>query len=228
MQTITDLVATLAGALGVPRRLVEETARYLREAEMLPEGKEQAAVEHAVTLLLALMAVHDPEDAPSCVRLYLEMPFDCAMCYEMMPSGRFEGYQVPDADPLVSNIRQFGIAFGSFLETLILAFNEVSETSATPTDISLGGGLGTARASVRTLILMDDVNVSINMQFALDPGSGYQIPDDAPAGRLDRYTTVQGQIFTAFRKFFTGSTGGPREVFLTSRPDSALTSRKES
>ena len=67
MTTITNLTATLAEALGLPRRLVDDTARYLREAEMLADGGAPATVEHAVVLLLGLMAAPDPKDAPDAV-----------------------------------------------------------------------------------------------------------------------------------------------------------------
>ena len=228
MPTTTDLTATLANALGLPRLTVNETARHLREAEMLPEGKERASVEHAVTLLLALMAAPDPKDAPDCARLYLQLPFDRVMRYETMLDGRFGGDEAPDDDPFVSDIRKFDPAFGPFLETLIHSFNMIPEISVEPPDISIGGGLGTAMASVRTLLLADDVNVSVNIQFTLEPMGGNQMPDDAPAGRLDRYTTVRGLIFTTLRQFFTDSADGPREVFLTSRPAPALMSQEES
>ena len=36
--TINGLTTTLANALGLPRKLVNETARYLREAGLLPDG----------------------------------------------------------------------------------------------------------------------------------------------------------------------------------------------
>ncbi len=48
MTTINDLMAALANALGLPRRLVDATARHLREAGMLAEGVAPATVEHAV------------------------------------------------------------------------------------------------------------------------------------------------------------------------------------
>ncbi len=48
MTTINDLVAALANALGLPRRLVDATARHRREARMLAEGDAPATVEHAV------------------------------------------------------------------------------------------------------------------------------------------------------------------------------------
>jgi hypothetical protein len=38
MKTTDDLTATLTQALGLPHRLVNDTARHLREAKMLPKG----------------------------------------------------------------------------------------------------------------------------------------------------------------------------------------------
>ena len=41
--TIDNLTDTLRGALGLPRRLVDETARHLREAGMLEAGDAQGS-----------------------------------------------------------------------------------------------------------------------------------------------------------------------------------------
>ena len=46
VSTINDLATTLANALGLPRKLVNETARYLREAGLLPDGDAPAGPEH--------------------------------------------------------------------------------------------------------------------------------------------------------------------------------------
>lgn len=66
MTTTAELTATLATALGLPRRLAEETARHLREDRMLSAPESLVSTEHAVTLLLGLMAAPTTADAPDC------------------------------------------------------------------------------------------------------------------------------------------------------------------
>lgn len=215
MNTTTDLCKILAASLGLDPEIVLDHARHLHEAGMLADGGAPATVEHAVTLLIALMAAPNPEDAPDCVRLFVRLPFDRMMRCESMPDGRFESIHVPDTDPFVDDINQLGMSFGTFLVGLVTALNEAAAVNIEPGIIIVGGGLGTAIAAVDILALAEGVNVACTVQFSLAPMGGNQMPDDAPAGRLDRYMIVPGSIFAAFRKFFTNSADGPREVVMS-------------
>ncbi len=96
--TTTGLVTTLADALGVPRRIVESTARHLREAGLLPTGKGStaapASIEHAVALLIGLMLAPGSKAAGDMARLYTQLPLDgvnfglsTASCFPMRLSS---------------------------------------------------------------------------------------------------------------------------------------------
>ena len=227
MPTNRELCNVLADALGIEREVVDETVHHLRETKMLPDGEDTTAtVDHAVTLLIALMGAPGPEDAPDSAQLYAQLPLDRVMRCESMSDGRFESIHVPDTDPFVEDLSQFGTTFGTFLAGLVSAFNEAPEVDIEPGEIIVGGGLGTATASINILALADSVNVGGTVKFSLAPMGGDQMPDDAPAARLDRYTIVPGPIFAVFRKFF-GSADGPRKVVL-SRADMARLSQESS
>ena len=216
MPTIDNLTDTLRSTLGLPRRLVTETARHLREAGMLAAGGAPATVEHAVVLLLGLMVAPEPKDAPDCARLYRQLPLDRVTRCELMPDGRFETIQVPDEDPLVDDLQYLGTAFGPFLENLIRTLNATEGVNIEPGEIIVGGGTGTATASIHILLLADGVNVACAVQFTLAPlGGPCRHPDDAPLARLDCYASVPGSIFNVFRKFFTGSADGPRKAAIS-------------
>ena len=213
MNTTADLTATLAQALGLLARLVEETAKHLREAGMLPDDPgAEATPEHAVTLLLGLMVAPEPKDAGDCVRLYRQLPFDKVMCCEQLEDGRFGWNRVDDTNPVVANVRHTGETFGCFLVSLIQAYNNATIVNIEPAEINIGGGLGTASASVPFWVLTDEMNVAAVARFSLEPLGGDRHPDDAPQARLDCHATVPGTIFTVFRTFFTGHAEGPREV----------------
>ncbi len=223
MTTTSDLTATLAEALGLPRRHVDDTARYLREAGMLADGGAPATVEHAVVLLLGLMAAAEPVDAPDAVRLYRQLPLDRVTRCELMPDGRFESVQLPDEDPCVDDMCAFGSTFGPFLETLILACNTVEEVNIEIGEIVVGGGTGTVTASVHILVLAEGVDVGGVVQFTLAPlGGPCRHPDDAPSARLDCYACVPGSIINVFRKFFTGSASAPRRAVMSRAEVAAL------
>ena len=227
MPTIDNLTDTLRGALGLPRRLVDETARYLREAGMLAAGGAPATVEHAVVLLLGLMAAPDPKDAPDAVRLYRQLPLDRVTRCELMPDGRFETVQVSDEDPCVGDMCEFGSTFGPFLETLILACNTVEKVNIEIGEIVVGGGTGTVTASVHILVLAEGVDVGGVVQFTLAPlGGPCRHPDDAPRARLDCYACVPGSIINVFRKFFTGNADGPRKAVMSRAEVAALVTEK--
>lgn len=182
---------------------------------MLAEADAPATVEHAVNLLFGLMAASEPADAPDAVRLYRQLPFDRVMRCELMPDGHFEAFQVADDDLVVTDLQYFGTAFGPHLENLIRTLNEIEEVNVEPSEIIVGGGTGTATASIHILVLADGVNVAWAVQFTLAPlGGPCRHPDDAPLARLDCYASVPGSIFNVFRKFFTGSATGPRKAII--------------
>ena len=215
MPTIDNLTDTLRGALGLPRRLVDETARHLCEAGMLADGGTSATVEHAVALLLGLMTAAEPADAPDAVRLYRQLPLDRLTRCELMPDGRFETIRVPDEDPVVADLQYFGTTFGPHLENLIRTLNAIEKVNIEPSELIVGGGTGTATASIHILVLADGAYVGCAVQFTLAPlGGPCRHPDDAPLARLDCYASVPGSIFAVLRKFFTGSADGPRKAII--------------
>ena len=146
MRTTNDLCETLANALGLPRRLVDETARHLREAGMLPDGDAPASAEHAATLLLGLMAAPTSVDAPDCARLYAQLPLDHVTRGELTSDGHIEMLEIGDPSPLMGDIREHGESFGVFLASLI----ELGEPGGfvEPGEIVVGGGPGTATGAV--------------------------------------------------------------------------------
>ncbi len=227
MPNTDALTATLTEALGLPARLVGETACHLREAGMLSDDPGvEATPDHAVVLLLGLMAAPEPKDAPDCARLYRQLPFDHAARCELLDDGRFGWNDIDDTEPLVDDIRGMGETFGSFLASLIQAFNDASVTNLEPGEIIVGGGLGTASATVSFLVLADGVNVGGLARFSLEPLGGDRHPDDAPQARLDCYASVPGSIFAVMRKFFTGDADGPREAVMPRAEVADLLSEK--
>ena len=80
MTTTPILIQTLSDSLGLERRVVDWTARQLRENGLLPTGRRgpngaaEVTVEHAVNLLLALMVPQSPRSAPDSVKLYRDLP----------------------------------------------------------------------------------------------------------------------------------------------------------
>ena len=138
MTTSADLCAMLGNALGLPRRLAEETAGHLRAANMLPDGEDEAHIEHAVTLLLGLMAAPTPADAPDSARLYQQLPLDRVLRGELTPEGRTEMIDIADPEPLMGTIRELGETFGAFLASLV-KFAEPG-SSVEPGEVVVGGG----------------------------------------------------------------------------------------
>ncbi len=227
MPNMDDLTATLTEALGLPLRLVNETAKHLREGGiLLDDPGADAAPEQAVTLLLGLMVAPEPKDAPDCVRLYRQLPFDRAARCELLEDGRFGWNDIDDTEPVVDDFRCLGENFGSFLASLIQAYNIASTTNLEPGEIIVGGGLGTASATVSFLVLADGVNVGGLARFSLEPLGGDRHPDDAPQARLDCYASVPGSIFAVMRKFFTGDAEGPREAIIPRAEVADLLSEK--
>ena len=106
---LKPLAATLASALGLPRQLVDDTARHLRVAGMLPDADAPTTVENAVTLLLGLMAVPTPADAPALARFPLL--FSKGEVREQIRAGGAE-----------RDIALGRIAFGSGIMTLIASY----------------------------------------------------------------------------------------------------------
>lgn len=220
MTTTDKLTATLAEALGLPDRLVNETARHLREAKMLPAG--EVTVEDAVTLLLGLMAAPDPESAPDCARLYAQLPFTRVTRTELMPDGRFETFDLFDDEPVVEELKELGETFGTFLTGFARGFNDTRELAIEPGNLIAGGGLGTAFASLQIFVLADGAHVAGSVQFSLEPQGGGRHPDDAPKARLDVYASMPGTIFNVLRSIFTGDSEGPRHVVMSKSEVHAL------
>ena len=98
----SELVQTLGAALGLPRQHVEDTARHLREAGMLPDDSgAEATVEGAVALLLGLMAAPDPKDAPACAQLYAQLPLVTIDRAELTARGSFKCTRLAEDLPFV-------------------------------------------------------------------------------------------------------------------------------
>ncbi len=204
MATVSDLIQTLANALGLPRRLVEETAGHLCEAKMLPDGEDaQATVEHAGALLLASMAAPFPKAAPNSVRNYGQLPLDLVTSGYMLPDGKYEGEQVADDDPLKDDLNDLGETFGEFLDGLLSALIETPDVMPVPVQITVGGGLGTSYATVDFLVSAGGIDRACVVRFNLASFGGGQLPDDAAVARLDSSVTVPGAIFDVLREFFS-------------------------
>lgn len=228
MPTTNALIKTYAQTLGQPRRLVDETARHLHEAGMLAKGDAPATAEGAMVLLLGLMAAPTPEDAPDCARLYAQIPLDHVMRSELMPDGRIESIRVPDDDPFLVDLAGLGDRFGHFLTSLIFGYSEASEMDTELGDILVGGGLGTATASVHMRPLADGVNIAGSVRFTLEPLGGGRNPDDAPRARLDVFACVPGTIWGVLREFFTDAQDGPRKLVQSSTEVANLLSESRS
>lgn len=171
MTTARELCEVLAAALGVERELVESHVHTLREAKLFPTDKgdtddAQAEPEHAAALLISLMAGAPPDKAPDAVRLFGGLPLDSVTRCELMLDGQFEAFRMSDDDPFMDDLAVLGETFGAFLAGLVRAFNETPEVNIEPGEIILGGGLGTASASVHILVLADGTDVGGTVQFA--------------------------------------------------------------
>ena len=229
MTTTRELCEVLAAALGLEPELVKGHAHALREAGPFATDEAdtddvQAEPEHAAVLLISLMSGVPPDKAPDAVRLFGGLPLDSVTRCELMLDGQFEAFRMSDVDPFMNDLAVLGETFGAFLAGLVRAFNETPEVNIEPGEIILGGGLGTASASVHILVLADGVDVGGTVQFTLAPMGGLcRPPDDAPPARLDRYASVPGVIFSIFRKFFTGDRDGPRKVPFSCAELTALT-----
>ena len=210
--TIDDLAATLASALGLSRKLVEDTARHLREASMLAKADAPATAEHATTLLLALMAAPNPKNAPERARLYGGLPLSQVTRDEAFTNGSVQYLDVPDDDPLVDDCRALGDSLGEFLAHLIETYSFAPEINVKPGRIVLCGGLGDASAMISLSVVVDDFDIGGTVVFSM-AGGGCR-PDDSPRARLDQNPSVPAEIFQVFREFFTSNVDGPREVVL--------------
>ncbi len=223
MTSTTALIHTLSEALGLPHSAVDWTARALREGGLFPVGKggrggagaAGVTVQHAVNLLLALMAPQSSKSVKDRVDLYNQLPFEGVTRSELMPDGRFETVPLADDDPFVESIRAGSATFSKFLQSFIGVFNEAPEMDTTPGGIFVGGGAGNAFASVQLSVLADGVDVGGSIRFSLAPAGGGRHPDDAPLARLDNYNTVPGSIFRVFRDLLAGDSEGPREVVMS-------------
>ncbi len=168
MANISDLIETLASALGLPHRLVEETAHHLREAKMLPDGEDaQATVEHAGVLLLALMAAPVPKAAPGSVETYNQLPLEQATVGGFMPDGRYEGERLAGDDLLLQDLNDLGETFGEFLDGLIWALTETPDAMPVPARITVGGGPGTTYATVDFLVSAGGIDRGCMVRFGL-------------------------------------------------------------
>lgn len=216
MADISDLIETLAGALGLPRRLVEETARYLREAKLLPDDEnKQATAGHAGVLLLALMAAPVPRDAPNNVQIYDQLPLGEVAVGGFMPDGRFEGERAADDDPLLQDLNDLGETFGEFLVGLIWTLIEAPDAIPVPARITVGGGPGTIYATVDFLVSVGGIDRGCMVQFNLVPFGGGRLPDDAAVARLDVSASAPGEIFQILRDLFAGDSDSPHEATVS-------------
>ena len=219
MATTADLIEALSSALGVPQSEATIHVRRLREARLLPatKGGRGAAggasvnAEHAAVLLISLMSGVPATKAAETVTLYAGLPLEVVSRGELLPDGRFESFSIAEADPVMADIDTFGDTFGEFLAGLIEAYATAPETSIEPTMVMLGGGLGTASASVHLNALADARTVGAVVTFGMAPLGGGQRPDDAPRARLERHSCVPGTVFQVFRELFSGQAEGPRQ-----------------
>ncbi len=218
--TIDDLTATLAGALGLSRQLVNDTAHHLRKAEMLPDDDAPIDPAHCATLLLGVMTGSNPERSPAMVRLYSELPLERAIHSEAFANGQVEFLDVPDADPLVDNCRMLGDSLGEYLVNLIAVYAFADEKMTKPGRIVLCGGLGNASAMIEVFVLASRGDIGGTAIFSME-GGGCR-PDDAPWARLDQNPSVPAEIFQVFRNLLAGESEGPREVALAHDGDSKV------
>ena len=163
--TIDDLTTTLANALGLPRKLVNEIAGHLREAGLLPNDDAPAGPEHCAALLLGIMDAPSPERCPEMARLYGGLPLEQVTRQESLASGRIDYLDVPSDDPLVSDCRLLGDSLGEFLAHLIEAYSSAPEINVKPGRIVLCGGPGNASAMIFLSILVDGFDIGGTVVF---------------------------------------------------------------
>ena len=213
MNTIADLTATLTNALGLPRRLVDETAEHLREAGMLPGDAAVATTpEHAVVLLLGLMAAPEPKDAPNVARLYFQLPLDCVTRAEATPDGSTELFDISDPSPVMADVRDIGETFGAYLTSQVEFSKTDPDFFVQPGEIIVGGGPGTATGAVGIQIQDGNHFVCGFVKFSLAPLGGGRHPDDAPLARLDCHATVPDTIFEVLYRFFADAPDGTQKI----------------
>lgn len=223
MATTTELIETLASALGIERAVVLEHARYLHQAGgMFPTDDDTARAEPemAAALLISLMSGLPPSKAADAVSLYGGLRLESARRGGRAIDGNWVSGEIPADDPFMSELLSWGSTFGNFLLTLIEWLNIASEVDFEILNFTMGGGLGTATAFVYFGALIEGENIIGDAKFSLAPVGGGTIPDDAPRARLDWHAVVSGEILLVLRELFTGVSDGPQEV-LISRADFA-------
>lgn len=212
MATTDDLTTTLADALGLPRKLADDTACHLREAEMLEEADAPVNAEHAVALLIGLMAAPTPADAPDCVRLYRALPFEGITGAMITPATHAEMFSASDT-AIITDVDDLGETFGAFLVSMVELSSGPAAPIFEPGEIVVGGGPGTAKAGVM-LTRGGNAPAMGFAKFSLAPLGADRLPDDAAVARLDSSITVPGAIFGVLREFFMADTTHPREATL--------------
>ena len=223
MASTSDLIETLADALGIEREVALDHARHLHQASgNFPIGDDavQAEPEQAAALLISLMSGLPPAKAADALLLYGGLRLESARRGATRHDGLFVTGKIPDNDPFMDFLKTWGSTYSEFLTALIVWFVEASAVDFEVISFATGEGPGTAFATISYAALIEGEEVVGDVKFSLLPFGGGFLPDDAPASRLDRHAVVPGAILPVLREFFGGGADGPREV-LISRADFA-------
>lgn len=220
MATTTELIETLANALGLAHEVVADHARALHEAGgKFPTDDDTvcAEPEQAASLLISLMSGLPPSKASDAVRLYGGLPLESARRGGARADGSWVTVTIPDGDPFKDDLLAWGRTYGEFLATLIAWWNEATETDLEVMHFVMGGGRGAASATIYFRALVEGETIAGDVKFSFGTDT---LSHDGPRACLTWQGTVPGAILQIFRELLTNNEDAPKEV-LTSRANFA-------
>jgi hypothetical protein len=224
MATVTDLAESLAGWLGLPRETVDGHVRRLREAGLLPAAKggrgkvggAPASAENAVNLLLAVMADVPAVRAPEAVGIYRDLPLLAIHRAMLEPGDTDLRHRVLAKDhPFYDRIPP---VFGDALELFILGWSAPDMVGAgfQVTTVQIGGGAGTHRACFALLPAPSFEGPWFQGVVHYGITADGRLPDDAPCGRLDRFSQAPGYVLHLLNRLLGGQ---PADLRPLRRPE---------
>jgi hypothetical protein len=112
-------------------------------------------------------------------------------------------------DPLPDWCESYGGSLIAFLGALINDAGRLAGLRLWVAQIDLGGGRGNRGAEV-VFQYSDAPDMAMIAFFGFESLGGGRRPDDAPAGRLDRYASVPGEIIPILHHMLDGDEGHER------------------
>ena len=218
MTSTTSLIQGFSEALGVPRETVDWAARQLREAGLFPIGKggrggagaAAVEVEHAVTLLLAVMTGAPVTKAVEVLNIYRDLPLTGVQMFAADAADEAH-YLAPD-DSLAAACPA---TFGDMLDTFVETWPPKLPHGLTPAALYIAAEPG-AHAWIDINSVADRGRGARRgvLCYAVDPGiPGWtHLPGKARVVRLGRFAMVPAGIFEELSDLVAGD---GRELVLS-------------